>query len=202
MKQFHTSGEPHNAYDPKKAEALLDEAGLKRKADGKRFKMMLDFVPLGSDYQRSAEMIKQQLARVGVDVEIRTQDLPTWTRRVYTDHDFDATANYIGAYADPRQGTQRVYWSKAIAKGVPFVNVADYRSPEMDQALEAAQIENDPKKRWAQYAEVQRIARTDLPVLPLMEMKFFTVASKKLKNHTITADGICGGNFANTWLEK
>ena len=72
----------------------------------------------------------------------------------------------------------------------------------MDRVLEAAQTENDPKKRFELYVEMQRLAMTELPVVPLMEMKFFTIASKRLMNHTVTADGIIGGNFASAWLAK
>ncbi len=190
------------AYDVKKAEALLDEAGYKRGADGKRFKITHDFIPLGSDYQRTAEFLKQQLARVGIEVEIRSQDLPTYYRRVYTDYDFDTTSGYYGAFPDPVQGLQRIYWSKAVGKGVVFTNNTGYSSPKMDAILEAAQSENDVKKRFNMFAEFQKQAMTDLPVLPLMEMRFFTVANRKLHNHTVTADGLIGGNFADAWLAK
>ena len=203
IKKFHSPpADVQYPYDLKKAEALLDEAGFKRGADNKRFKMLLDWMPVGSDYQRSAEFVKQQLGRVGIDVEIRSQDFPTYVRRIYTDYDYDAAIMYYGAFPDPTQGLQRVYWSKAIGKGVVFTNSTDYKSPAMDRVLEAAQTENDTKKRFELFAEMQRLAMTDLPVLPLMEMKFFTIANKRVMNHTITADGLIGGNFATVWLAK
>lgn len=203
IKAFHSPpADAQYRYDLKKAEALLDEAGYKRGPDGKRFKITHDFSPLGSDYQRTGEFIKQQLARVGVDVDIRSQDLPSYFRRVFTDYDFDTTSGYYGAFPDPVQGLQRLYWSKAAAKGVVYTNATGYNSPKMDAILEGAQSENDTKKRFEMFAEMQRLAMTDLPVLPLMDMKFFSVASRKLNNHTTTADGLIGGGFADTWLAK
>lgn len=199
---FHSKDIPKYEYDPEKAKKLLDEAGLKPGAGGWRFKMTHDFVPLGSDYQRTGEFIKQNLARVGIDVELRSQDLPGFFRRVYTEYDFDTTSLYYGAFADPTQGVQRLYWSKSIQKGVVFTNPTDYRSPEMDRIIESAQGEPDPAKRKALYLEMQRLAMTDLPVIPLMETRFTTVASRKLKNHTISADGVIGGNFADVYFEK
>lgn len=199
---FHSADVPKYGYDVEKAKKLLDEAGYKAAPDGKRFKITHDFIPLGSDYQRTGEFIKQQLGRVGIDVEIRSQDLPSFFRRVYTDYDFDTTSLYYGAFADPTQGVQRLFWSKSIQKGVVYTNPGDYRSEAMDKALEGAQSENDPVKRKALYLEMQRIAMTDLPIIPLMETRFITIASAKLKNHTLTADGIIGGNFADAWLEK
>lgn len=203
IKAFHAPpADVQYQYDLKKAELLLDEAGFKRGADGKRFKISHDFLPLGTDYQRTAEFLKQQLARVGIEVEIRSQDLPTYYRRIFTDYDFDTTSGYYGAFPDPVQGLQRLYWSKAAAKGVVFTNATGYNSGKMDAILEGAQSENDLKKRFGMFADMQKLAMTDLPVLPLMEMRFFTMASRKLQNHTVTADGLIGGNFADAWLAK
>ena len=199
---FHSTDLPGYDYDPEKAKKLLDEAGLKPGAGGVRFKMTHDFIPLGSDYQRTGEFIKQQLGRVGIEVELRSQDLPGFFRRVFTEYDFDSTSLYYGAFADPTQGVQRLYWSKSIQKGVVFTNATDYRSADMDRVIEAGQRETDPLKRKALYDEMQRIAMTDLPVIPLMETRFITVASSKLKNHTVSADGIIGGNFADAFLVK
>jgi peptide/nickel transport system substrate-binding protein len=49
---------------------------------------------------------------------------------------------------------------------------------------------------------MQRIAMTDLPVIPLMETRFTTISSAQLKNHTVTADGVIGGNFADVYFAK
>lgn len=198
---FHATDVPKYPYDIERAKQLLDQAGLKAGADGKRFKIMHDFVPLGTDYQRTGEFIKQQLGRVGIDVEMRSQDLPTFFRRVYTDYDFDTTSLYYGAFADPTQGVQRLYWSKSIQKGVVFTNPTDYRNPEMDRITEAAQSENDPVKRKGLYREMQVLAMTDMPIIPLMETRFATISNSRLKNHTTTADGIIGNNFADAKFE-
>lgn len=83
-----------------------------------------------------------------------------------------------------------------------FTNPTDYRSAEMDRIIESAQGENDTGKRKTLYLDMQRLAMTDLPIIPLMETRFTTVASRKLTNHTISADGVIGGNFADAYFEK
>ncbi|MGI4799703.1 MAG: ABC transporter substrate-binding protein [Janthinobacterium lividum] len=197
---YTTDGVPAYPYDPKKAEALLDEAGLKRGADGKRFKMQTDAYPGGAEFTRTAEFIKQQLGRVGIEVEIRTSDLPSYVRRIYGEYDFDTSPMYNGAFPDPSAGIQRMYWSKAAQKGVPFVNPTGYADPAVDHDFEDAQTQNDPKKRWDDYADLQRRVMTDLSVIPLMEMRFVTVANRRVRNHTVSADGLIGSNFATVWL--
>jgi peptide/nickel transport system substrate-binding protein len=199
LKAFYTPDVPSYAYDPKKAEQLLDDAGHKRGADGVRFKMVHDYLPFGQDYVRTAEVLKQNFKAVGIDLEIRAQDTPTFLRRVYTDNDFDMTSNTLSALPDPTLGVQRVYWSKNIVKGVPFSNGSGYNNPEMDRVLEAAQSERDPAKRRELFVTMQKIAQTDLPVLDLFVMKFVTVYNKKLKNHTLQADGYT--NFADAYLD-
>ena len=197
---YTTEGVPAYPYDPKKAEVLLDEAGLKRGADGKRFKIQTDPFPGGAEFTRTAEFIKQQLARVGIDVELRSSDFPSYVRNIYSEYDFDSTSMYNGAFPDPSAGIQRMYWTRAAQKGVPFVNPTGYSDAAVDHDFDDAQTQNDPKKRWDDYADMQRRVMTDLPTVPLMEMRFVTLANKRVINHTISADGLIGSNFATVYL--
>jgi peptide/nickel transport system substrate-binding protein len=199
QKQFYTADVAKYDFNPKRAEELLDEAGFRRGTDGIRFKITHDPLPFGPVYSRSAEVLKQNLRAVGIDVEVRAQDTPSWLRRIYTDNDFDLTSNTLSALPDPTLGVQRVYWSKNIVKGVPFSNSSGYANPEMDKVLEAAQSETDKEKRRALFHEMQKIAQRDLPVIDLFVMKQSTIFNKKVKNHTSQADGY--PNFANVYLE-
>jgi peptide/nickel transport system substrate-binding protein len=200
LKAFYTPDVPSYPHDPKRAEQLLDEAGFPRGADGVRFKITHDPLPFGAVYTRTAEVVKQNLEEIGIQVEIRAQDTPTWLRRIYTDNDFDLTSNTPSALPDPTLGIQRVYWSKNIIKGAPFSNGSGYSNPEMDQVLEAAQNEIDPEKRKQLFYRMQQIAQTDLPVIDLFVIQRTTVYDKKLKNHTMQADGYT--NFADAYLEE
>jgi peptide/nickel transport system substrate-binding protein len=200
LKRFYTDQVPQYPYDPAKAERLLDEAGFPKKGRW-RFKITHDFLPYGSDYQRTAEFVKQMLARVGIEVEIRSQDVATFLRRVYTDYDFDMTSNFFYALPDPTLGVQRIYWSKNIKQGVPFSNASGYRSVEMDQLIQSIQVEHDEGKRRALIHRLQVIAQEDLPVLDVFEIRFFTLANRKVVNHTTTADGMYG-NFSDVWIKQ
>lgn len=200
LKQFYTDKVAAYDFDPKKAEELLDQAGHPRGADGMRFKLMHDPLPFGPDYMRTAEVMKQNLKAVGIDLEIRSQDTPTWLRRIYTDYDFDMTSNTLSALPDPTLGVQRVYWSKNIVKGVPFSNSSGYANPEMDKILEDAQSENDPEKRRQLFHRMQEIAQEDLPVIDIFVADWNTVYDKSLKDVTTTADGY--STLADAYFEK
>jgi peptide/nickel transport system substrate-binding protein len=177
-------------YDPKKAEALLDEAGLKRGPDGIRFKLILDYVPYGEDHQRMAEYIKQALGRVGIAVTIRSQDVAAWLKRLFTDYDFDLTTDFYYTLPDPTLGVQRMYWSKNIRKGVPFANATAYVNPKVDQLFEATQQEVDPAKRNGMFKEIQKILAEDLPILIHFEMQFTTVYNKRVQDLVLSPAGL------------
>ncbi len=198
--QYYTPDTPQYPYDPKRAEALLDEAGYPRKGSAPRFKIFHDFLPYGSDFQRSAEFTKQQLAKVGIEVEIRSQDLASYLRRIYTNYDFDMTNTNFTTLPDPTLGVQRLYWSKNIVQGVPYSNASGYSNPAMDQLWEAAQIEPDNEKRKHIFHQIQRIAQEDLPLLDLFETRSVVVSSKKLKNHVTTSyavfSSLCDAYFS------
>ncbi|GMG85023.1 ABC transporter substrate-binding protein [Paralimibaculum aggregatum] len=192
-----THGDLHVAsdgygFDVGAANALLDEAGFPRGDDGMRFSLSIDYSPYAETIPRTAEYLRQAWKAVGVDLVLRSQDIPTLLRRVFTDYDFDMHLNFYYAMPDPTIGVQRLYWSKNIRKGVPFANAHGYSDPRMDEVLEAAQFENDPAVRKELYAEMQAIAHRDMPVLQLFEMKFVTLANVKVTGHTVGAEGPYG----------
>ncbi|MFT4117716.1 ABC transporter substrate-binding protein [Bradyrhizobium sp.] len=200
LKQFYNPDIPRHDFDPKKAEALLDAAGLPRGPDGTRFKVFHDYMPYSETYQQLGAYTRQALANVGIGVTLRAQDVPTWFKRTYTNRDFDFMSNGMSHSFDPTVGVQRLYWSKNFKPGVPFSNGSGYSNPEVDRLLEAAAVESDPAKRRELFRAFQVIVATDLPDINLVTGANLTIASRKLRDHTTTIDGP-SANFANVWLQ-
>ena len=85
-------------YDPEGAEALLDEAGYPRDADGIRFKtalMWLDLRPLSY-----AELLASYWKRIGVDVEIDIAEIASFGAR-RNDRDFEMISAEAAIKWDP-----------------------------------------------------------------------------------------------------
>ncbi len=61
---------PYN-LDLKKANAMLDAAGHKAGAGGKRFTLTVDYIPGAAKTQGVAEYLKSQLKKVGIEVNVR-----------------------------------------------------------------------------------------------------------------------------------
>ncbi|SCB45178.1 ABC transporter substrate-binding protein [Rhizobium multihospitium] len=174
------------------AEKLLDEAGHPRGSDGVRLRLNLDYVPSGEPYSRGSEYIRQALAKVGVEVTVRSQDFATYTKRIYTDRDFDFAYEGMSNLFDPTVGVQRLYWSKNFKPGVPFSNGSAYSNPKVDALLEVAAIEVDPQKRVEQWREIQKILVEDLPALDIVSQPELTIYNKRISDHTLGGEGIAG----------
>lgn len=187
-------------FDLKRANALLDEAGYPKGADGVRFRVTLDYNPIGADGPRLADYLRTTLARVGIAVTVRAQDASAFIKRVYTDRDFAFTTNGASNLFDPTVGVQRLYWSKNFIKGVPFSNGTHYQNPKVDQLLEAAAVENDPARRVQLFKEFQQIVAREVPDLNLYQPEFITIANQRVHDHSLTADGV-ESNLADVYLQ-
>jgi peptide/nickel transport system substrate-binding protein len=200
MAAFYTADVPNLPYDVAGANKLLDQAGVARGAGGTRFRMVMDWAPYGDALQRTGEYIRQALRPLGIEVEIRSSDLPGWLRRVYTENDFDMTTFYLSATADPTLGLQRFWWSKNIQKGAVFTNASGYSSKEMDRILESAAVELDPAKRAGLFHEFQRLAMQDLNIIPLVDLAGVTLANRRVHDHTVGGYGVRSA-LARCWLD-
>ncbi|UFH51076.1 hypothetical protein [Pseudomonas sp. KNUC1026] len=162
---------------------------------------MLDPLPYGDSYQRTAVYIKSALARIGIDVQLRAQDFPTYTRRIYTDRDFQFAVVGMGTLFDPTVGVQRLFWSKNFRPGVPFSNGTHYQNAEVDRLLESAAVETDDEKRGELFKAFQKIVIDEVPSLTLVMQQQVTLYNPRLSGFALEANGLSGSlaaiEFAN-----
>lgn len=183
------------------AAKLLDEAGLKPGADGVRFEFTLDVIPFGQEWRRLGEYLQQSYAKVGVKMNLRYEDFPTFLRRVFTNYDFDAMTTVTFLQADPVVGTHRLYHSRSIQKGTIFVNCSQWSSPKTDQLMDQATIENNPEKRKALYHELQRELAASSSVIWINELSWVTVHNKRVADSAYSPLGVFS-SFDRTSLAK
>jgi len=202
LKPFYTTQDvPQYPFDPALANRLLDQAGYPRKADGVRFAIHIDYAPFNQNFGRHAEYIKQNLKRVGIQVEVRNQDLASYLKRVYTDYDFDIHTTRWAPYIDPQLGGLRQFWSQAISKGTPWQNASGYANPEIDAVIEKIRYAPAQAQRQAAFKDFQRIAQRDLPAMALYEEKNFTVRNQRVRGLSDDADASQAA-LKNVWLGK
>ncbi|MCX7567428.1 ABC transporter substrate-binding protein [Sulfitobacter sp. F26169L] len=171
-----------NSYDLDldKANALLDEAGFERGADGNRFSLTIDYGNPTTKAQ--AEFTKASLAKVGIDVSVNSYvDFPTWAQKI-SNHNFDMTWDTVFNWGDPVIGVHRTYSSDNIKPGVIWSNTQQYVNPEIDALMEQGAKEIDPAKRKEIYAKFQEILAEDLPVYWTNTLPYHTIYSTKVGN--------------------
>ncbi|MFN8720007.1 MAG: ABC transporter substrate-binding protein [Rhodospirillales bacterium] len=150
------------------ANRLLDEAGLARGADGVRATFDILHFPA---FARYSDLMRQNLAAVGIALNVRMLDPAAFAPAVFTDRAFDlALISYCNG-TDPEIGVRRMVHSTSIGT-VPFSNAAHVRDAEIDRLFDEAGATTDEAARGVAYRAAQRRIADLLPYWWLVETDF------------------------------
>jgi peptide/nickel transport system substrate-binding protein len=186
---FFNPDVPRYDFDPAMAADLLDRAGYKKGADGKRFEVKLVATGWSEENPKAGAYIKQVLDDLGIVTKLVVPDRPNSLKALYTDYDFDiAYSQGGGASTEPVPLLTYLYTSDGIAKGIAFRNATGFSTPELDALVDRMTFEVDPIKRKALIHQFAQITGTEVPVFPLIELRSYTVARKAIRFPTDGAD--------------
>jgi peptide/nickel transport system substrate-binding protein len=186
-------------FDPKKAEALLDQAGFRRSADGKRFSIRLTYARAdqGGALHAAAELMREQLRDIGVDLVLEPKDYSVWMQSAHLKWDFDLSMGSYQTGPDPAVAVARLYITKNIEK-LMGRNLMGYSNPKVDELFEAGEREIDLKKRVPIYHDVQTLLVEDVPALWLWD-RISTFAQRARVKGAIVG-GAHLENFESVWV--
>lgn len=159
----YTDDVPKYPYDLARANALLDEAGYRRKPDGVRFRVNVAYNTKQPEIAKTAEIMRDTWNAVGVAVTLQPLDF-AGSNKVEADWSYDV---HIGQYScgpDPAVGVARLYLTSNI-KNAPGVNTMGYSNPHVDDLFARAAKELDQKKRAALYRDIQKVLAKDVPAV-------------------------------------
>ncbi|HEV7941280.1 MAG TPA: ABC transporter substrate-binding protein [Solirubrobacteraceae bacterium] len=154
------------AYDPSKANALLDQAGWSarnaagyRTKDGKVLEVKLVYGAGSIITDEGATVLQdlqQQWKAAGFDVTLVPATLSQLFSGTYsTPTSYDAT---IGYWTSPTPGVLLIVWRPWDSKTAPNPNNASfYDNPEVVSLIEAANSASDPATQQADYDKAQQI---------------------------------------------
>lgn len=173
---------------------ITDEQGKKREV-AKKLSLEL-IVPQGSDTGvKISEILKEDLKKVGVDLNIRVLEWSLVTKSIDS-KSFQMVMFGWSLSIDP--DPYDIWHSSQIKHGLNYVS---YSNPEVDKLCEEGRRIFDKQKRKEIYARVHKIINDDLPYLFLFSRASLVGASKRIKGIEPSTAGIYW-NF-NTWvLEK
>lgn len=174
-------------YDPERAKRLLDEAGYPDPdGDGPLARFRLSFKTTNIDLRRRlAETFKEQLMRVGIEIELRSYEWGTFFSDVKRGNFHLYSLAWVGI-EDPD-----VYYQIFHSTAVPpdGDNRGRYNNPALDRLLERGRATLDRTERQRIYGEVQRLLAEDLPYIPLWWWKNVIVKKPGLRGFVPYPDG-------------
>lgn len=175
------------AYDPARAKKLLDQAGFPDPdGDGPRPRFKLSYKTTNLDLRkRIAEAFKEQLARVGIELEVRTFEWGTFYGDVARGNFQLYSLEWVGT-KDPD-----LYYDLFHSSSMPpnGRNRGRYRNAELDALLEHGRQTLVMEERKRIYSQVQKIAADDLPYIPLWWWKNVAVMKPEVSGYELYPDG-------------
>lgn len=178
------TGWPH---DPERAKRLLDKAGYPDPdGEGPLPRFRLSYKTTNIELRRRiAEAFKEQLARVGVELEIRAYEWGTFYGDVKKGNFHLYSLAWVGI-TDPD-----IYYQLFHSLSVPpdGDNRGRYENSEIDRLLEAGRATVDAARRKAIYRRVQKLLAEDLPYIPLWWWKNVVVQAPYVKGFVPYPDG-------------
>lgn len=181
------TGFTNDPYDPKRAAALLDEAGWKTGPDGRRYKNGRPFetsistTPSKQANVQAEQVIQQQLKAVGLTMEIKNYPPSLLFSRegpVYTGK-YDSEFTIATNAPDP---DNEGLWS---ATQIPphGGNTSFVRDPIITQTSHDALLTFDRAKRKALYQREEQRIHDLVPVVYLYWQTSFSAINSDLKNY-------------------
>lgn len=170
------------------AEALLEKNGWKKNDEGFLEKTKSDkksttvtklqlsiSLPDIPELTTSAQIIKEEWNKLGVNVELKTFDLGTFTSDILTSRNFEAAlfGQVTGRDPDPFS-----FWHSS--QKTNGMNIAQYASKSVDDNIMTLAKTFDISKRAELLTKISKTIRDDRPALFTYSPKFIYVVDKNL----------------------
>ncbi|MEM7024957.1 MAG: peptide ABC transporter substrate-binding protein [Pseudomonadota bacterium] len=162
--------------DLEAAAALLDEAGwteirngIRHNAAGEPLRLELMTTAGNRTRELVQQVLQSQWRRLGIDIRIRNEPARVFFGQTVNERKFTGLAMFAWSSA-PEHVPRTIMHSEEIPteeNGWAGQNYAGYVNPEVDELIDAIEIELDRDKRQAMWHRLQEIYAEELPALPL-----------------------------------
>jgi peptide/nickel transport system substrate-binding protein len=167
--EFLNKNLPAYDHDKARATALFDQInlrdrnndGLRDRPDGSAFKVPLS---VSSSDTQQAQLVKEYLRAVGIDVDIQAVDQQTSDDRG-AKGDYEMAIQHFGGLSGDPSGLITRFTSNS--RSTSFTRVHGYNNPEFDRVANEQAVEVDPAKRRELVNRMQAILAEDLPQISL-----------------------------------
>ena len=181
-------------YDPAKARELLAQAGWSRTdasgvlvdGKGRRFEFTVLTNAGNKSREQTAAIIQQNLAEVGIRIQIRTVEWAAFINEFVKKRNFDALILGWNITPDPDQFD---IWHSSKT-GPDELNHIGYANAEVDRLLEVGRRTFDKSERKKAYFRIQEILAEDQPIVFLFYPDALPVVHKRFHGVEPAPSGI------------
>ena len=162
-------------HDRARAEALLDEAGFVKGADGQRrgpngkvLELEIGTVTGWSDWVRAAQIITRSLQAIGIDASMSTYDFSAWFDRLQR-AEFDLSLGWTVEGASPYAFYRNLMGSgtRKPAGEAAASNWHRFSSVQADALLKSFERTTDAAEQKRMASELQAVFAREVPTIPL-----------------------------------
>jgi peptide/nickel transport system substrate-binding protein len=151
---------PDFAFDVTKAQALMDQTGLPKDAQGMRIKTTLDFRISVAGDDDALVLVKDMLKAIGIDLTLNQLDAAAYLDKVQNKKNFALAYVGTGTGPDPDQLTLHYRTSGSF-------NYGSYSNPQLDELLDKAGQSSGQDIRKPLYYQIQDSVATELVRAPI-----------------------------------
>ncbi|MBQ9206716.1 MAG: hypothetical protein IJ158_08395 [Treponema sp.] len=126
----------------------------------------------------TAQIIANQLSKIGITCKIKTVEWTTWLDSVYTKFDYQATVIAFGGKLDPSEVLQRYYSTYKR-------NFTRYNNPVFDETFEKANLETDTAKRIKYYKYCQELLTKSAPAVFIADPNNTVLLRKDVRGYEV-----------------
>ncbi len=130
---------------------------------------------------KTADLIKQDLATIGIQVEVKTFETGNLNQNVIRPRKYDALL--FGEIVN-HESDLFAFWHSSQRKD-PGLNVAMYTNAKVDKVLEDASTNINETSREKDYSQFSDEIKKDMPAVFLYSPDFIYITSKNIKNSTM-----------------
>jgi dipeptide transport system substrate-binding protein len=168
-------------YDPKKAAALLKEAGVTNLQTDLWYMPVQR--PYNPDAKKIAELIQSDLAKVGVTAELKTFEWGEYRKRLQAGEHQMGLLGWTGDNGDPDNFMGVLLSCKSAREGGQ--NIAHWCNEAFSKLMDEAKLTADRAKRTALYEKAQVIFHEEAPWFPIAHSVVYMPMSKNVVGYKV-----------------
>lgn len=164
-------------YDPKKAIAILEQAGYKRggdgifvSPDGKRLSFSIINQAAYTDWVAALQVVAQELKQAGIELHVQNLAGSDYSAKLY-DGNFDLAYSYESGGPTPYyEFRQWLYGPASAPVGKPAVtNWERYSNKETDALIDRYAAATTASEQHEIMNKLENVLLTDVPLIPVTE---------------------------------